>query len=69
MMLPRLVLLVSLGVCLTLLIKIFMLCHDREKPLNGVRKILCQSTFRFFMFLMGILCWWTYFGNEYLRND
>lgn len=69
MMLPRFVLLLLLGPLLALCIKICMCCHDRNKPMNVVRRWLCRTTFNFFIFIMGMFGWFTYFGHEYKSQE
>ena len=68
-LIPRFVVCLGLGLIMTLFIKIWMTCHDRNKPVTGLRKYLCRNTFRFFMFLMGIFGWWKFLGHKYLSKE
>jgi len=68
-MVPRfLLLLIILGICV-LLMNIFLVCHDPNKPLTGCRKFLVNSTYYLAGRLIGVFSFFTWHTYQYIGDN
>ena len=69
LMVPRfLLLLVILGLAV-FFVKIFLICHDSNKPLIGCRKFLVNSTFSIAGRLLGVFSFFTWHTYQYIDEN
>ena len=61
--LPRLIV-IAIGATLTgFLLNIWLLCHNRERPITGLRKLLCKVTAKLGLNICMIFGWFTWFRH------
>ena len=69
LLVPRILLIMVLGLILGILLNLWLVCHDRARPITGCRRVLCRGTLKICVNLMGIFGWFTYFGYEYVSQE
>ena len=68
-MIPRMLLVLFILLCLITSLAIFMIGHNRSRPLGGCRKFLCSGALKLFTNLMCVFGWFTYMGYGYLSRE
>jgi hypothetical protein len=68
LMIPRFIALIVVFFTFTLLTKIWLLCHDKQKPITGCRKFLINITDSIMCRLLGLV-FFTWQRNVYLSHD
>ena len=49
-----------------ILLNIFLICHDRSKPITGLRRILCKGTAKLGVNIGMIFGWCIWLGHDYM---
>ena len=64
LMLPRIVFSFSLVPVMAIILMIVLIGHDRNKPITGLRKVLCQGTIRVTIYLICLVMYFTFMSSE-----
>lgn len=69
LLLPR-AMLIIIGAAITgFLLHIWLLCHNRDRPITGIRKLLCKVTAKLGLSICIIFGWFVWFRCEYLTEE
>lgn len=69
LMVPRFLLVIVLLMFLVFFLKIFLICHDTNKPLMGCRKFLVNAAFYIFARLIGVFSFFTWHSYKYMGEN
>lgn len=69
LMIPRILFSVLMALLLWFMLSIFLIGHDRSRPITGCRRLLCQGTLRINVQLMSVISWFTYMGYRRLTLE
>mmetsp|Transcript_25563 Transcript_25563/g.31925 ORF Transcript_25563/g.31925 Transcript_25563/m.31925 type:complete len:124 (-) Transcript_25563:674-1045(-) len=68
-LIPRFLFILSTLTLCSLLLKIWLIGHNKGKPVRGLRRLLCVGTLKVSVKLMGLLGWWTNFSYDRLTLE
>ena len=69
LMIPRILLVICFLTLLIISLNIFMIGHDRSRPVTGCRKFFCSGTLKLITGLMCVVCWFTYMGYDRMTME
>ena len=69
LMIPRMILVIIFLSLLIFCLSIFLIGHDRSRPITGCRKFLCSFVLKWITIVMCVVCWFTYMGYDYLTLE
>ena len=68
-MIPRVLIATIAAGTTGILLNIFLICHDRSKPITGLRRILCRGVAKLGINITMIFGWWIWLGHDYLDEE
>ena len=69
LMIPRMLLMLTIGALMVVLVNLFLLGHDRKRAMGPIRTFLCRNSVRICVWLMALLGWWTLLTYKHLSRD
>jgi hypothetical protein len=69
LMVPRFLVLIVVLMFAVFFVKIFLICHDTNKPLMGCRKFLVNATFYIAARLIGVFSFFTWHSYRYIGEN